>query len=58
MHGLVNNADLSMQHIGNVVKPGRKRFCEVEAHIWRVSIDVNFHGLCRMAKAARRCISK
>ena len=52
VHGLVNNAGLGMQHIGNVLKPGRKRFYEVEADTWRASIDVNFNGPFLMAKAA------
>ena len=51
VHGLVNNAGLGMQHIGHVLKPGRKRFYEVEADTWRASIDVNFNGPFLMAKA-------
>ena len=52
LHGLVNNAGLGMQHIGNVLKGGRKRFYEVEADTWRTSMDVNFNGPFLMAKAA------
>ena len=52
LHGLVNNAGLGMQNIGNVLKGGRKRFYEVEADTWRTSMDVNFNGPFLMAKAA------
>ena len=52
LHGLVNNAGLGMQHIGNVLSGPRKRFYEVEADTWQASIDVNFNGPFLMAKAA------
>ena len=52
VHGLVNNAGLGMQHIGNVMVGGRKRFYEIEPEVWRQSIDVNLNGAFLMAKAA------
>jgi len=52
LHGLVNNAGLGMQHIGNVLSGPRRRFYEVDADTWRTSIDVNFNGPFMMAKAA------
>lgn len=52
VHGLVNNAGLGMQHIGNVLTGARKRFYEVEADTWRACMDVNFNGPFLMAKAA------
>lgn len=51
VHGLVNNAGVGMQHIGNVLVGGRKRFFEVEADTWRKAIDANFNGPFMMAKA-------
>ena len=52
LHGLVNNAGLGMQHIGNVLSGPRRRFYEVDADTWRTSIDVNFNGPFMLAKAA------
>ncbi len=51
LHGLVNNAGVGMQHIGNVLVGSRKRFYEVEADTWRSAIDANFNGPFMMAKA-------
>src|ERR1700730_422967 len=51
VHGLVNNAGVGMQHIGNVVVGARKKFYEVDADTWRNAIDVNFNGPFMMAKA-------
>jgi NAD(P)-dependent dehydrogenase (short-subunit alcohol dehydrogenase family) len=42
VHGLVNNAGVGMQHIGNVLVGARKKFYEV---------DANFNGPFLMAKA-------
>src|SRR5262249_57466873 len=44
VHGLVNNAGVGMQHIGNVLVGARKKFYEVDADTWRNAIDVNFNG--------------
>jgi 3-oxoacyl-[acyl-carrier protein] reductase len=49
--GLVNNAGVGMQHIGNVLVGARKKFYEVDADTWRNAIDVNFNGPFLMAKA-------
>jgi 3-oxoacyl-[acyl-carrier protein] reductase len=51
VHGLVNNAGVGMQHIGNVVVGARKKFYEVDADTWRNTIDVNCNGPFMMAKA-------
>src|SRR5262252_347907 len=51
VHGLVNNAGVGMQHIGNVLVGARKKFYEVDADTWRNAIDVNFSGPFMMAKA-------
>ena len=51
LHGLVNNAGVGMQHIGNVLVGSRKRFFEVEVDTWRKAIDANFNGPFMMAKA-------
>jgi NAD(P)-dependent dehydrogenase (short-subunit alcohol dehydrogenase family) len=51
VHGLVNNAGIGMQNIGNVLVGSRKRFFEVEAETWRNAIDTNFNGPFMMAKA-------
>ena len=51
MHGLVNNAGVGMQDIGNVLVGARKKFYEVDAGTWRNAIDVNFNGPFMMAKA-------
>ena len=51
VHGLVNNAGLGMQHIGNVLVGKRKPFFEVDADIWRAAMDVNVNGPFMMAKA-------
>ena len=51
VHGLVNNAGVGMQHIGNVLVGARKKFYEVDADTWRNAIDVNFNGPFLMAKA-------
>jgi NAD(P)-dependent dehydrogenase (short-subunit alcohol dehydrogenase family) len=51
VHGLVNNAGIGMQHIGNVIVGARKKFYEVNAETWRNAIDVNFNGPFMMAKA-------
>lgn len=51
IHGLVNNAGIGMQNIGNVLVGSRKRFYEVEADTWRKAIDANFNGAFMMAKA-------
>jgi NAD(P)-dependent dehydrogenase (short-subunit alcohol dehydrogenase family) len=39
LHGLVNNAGVGMQDIGNVLIGKRKPFYEVEADTWRHAID-------------------
>jgi NAD(P)-dependent dehydrogenase (short-subunit alcohol dehydrogenase family) len=51
LHGLVNNAGVGMQDIGNVLIGKRKPFYEVEADTWRHAIDVNVNGPFNMAKA-------
>jgi 3-oxoacyl-[acyl-carrier protein] reductase len=51
VHGLVNNAGMGMQNIGNVLVGKRKRFFEVDADAWRKAIDVNVNGPFMMAKA-------
>jgi NAD(P)-dependent dehydrogenase (short-subunit alcohol dehydrogenase family) len=51
VHGLVNNAGVGMQHIGNVLVGARRPFYEVEADIWRKAIDANLNGPFMMAKA-------
>src|SRR6266446_8484502 len=51
VHGLVNNAGVGMQHIGNVLVGARKKFHEVDADTWRNAVDVNFNGPFMMAKA-------
>jgi 3-oxoacyl-[acyl-carrier protein] reductase len=51
VHGLVNNAGVGMQHIGNVLVGARKKFYEVDADTWRNAINVNFNGPFMMAKA-------
>jgi 3-oxoacyl-[acyl-carrier protein] reductase len=51
VHGLVNNAGLGMQHIGNVLVGKRKHFFEVDADAWRAAVDVNVNGPFMMAKA-------
>jgi NAD(P)-dependent dehydrogenase (short-subunit alcohol dehydrogenase family) len=51
VHGLVNNAGIGMQGIGNVLVGKRKPFYEVDANAWRNSIDVNVNGPFLMAKA-------
>ena len=51
VHGLVNNAGIGMQDIGNVLVGKRKPFYEVDANAWRNSIDVNINGPFLMAKA-------
>jgi NAD(P)-dependent dehydrogenase (short-subunit alcohol dehydrogenase family) len=52
LHGLVNNAGVGMQGIGNVLIGKRKPFYEVDAQAWRNAIDVNVNGAFLMAKAA------
>ena len=52
LHGLVNNAGIGMQGIGNVLVGERKPFYEVEADAWRRVVDVNINGAFLMAKAA------
>ncbi|HEX3944030.1 MAG TPA: SDR family oxidoreductase, partial [Rhizomicrobium sp.] len=51
VHGLVNNAGIGMQGIGNVLVGKRKPFYEVDAQAWRSAIDVNVNGPFLMAKA-------
>src|SRR6202048_3529969 len=51
VHGLVNNAGVGMQHIGNVLVGRRKPFFEVDADTWRSAIDVNLNGAFMMARA-------
>jgi NAD(P)-dependent dehydrogenase (short-subunit alcohol dehydrogenase family) len=51
VHGLVNNAGVGMQDIGNVLVGMRKPFYEVDANAWRNAIDVNVNGPFLMAKA-------
>jgi NAD(P)-dependent dehydrogenase (short-subunit alcohol dehydrogenase family) len=51
VHGLVNNAGIGMQDIGNVLVGKRKPFYEVDANAWRNAIDVNVNGPFLMAKA-------
>ena len=52
LHGLVNNAGIGMEGIGNVLVGKRKPFYEVEANAWRRAVDVNVNGAFLMAKAA------
>ena len=54
VHGLVNNAGVGMQDIGNVLVGARKKFYEVDAGTWRNAIDVNFNGPFMMAKGLPR----
>ncbi len=58
VHGLVNNAGLGMQNIGNVLVGQRKRFYEVDAFAWKQSIDVNVNGPFLMAKAIAPVLEK
>lgn len=51
LHGLVNNAGIGMQDIGNVLVGKRKPFYEVEVDAWRRAIDVNVNAPFNMAKA-------
>jgi NAD(P)-dependent dehydrogenase (short-subunit alcohol dehydrogenase family) len=51
LHGLVNNAGIGMQGIGNVLVGKRKPFYQVEADAWRKAVDVNVNGSFLMAKA-------
>jgi NAD(P)-dependent dehydrogenase (short-subunit alcohol dehydrogenase family) len=51
VHGLVNNAGIGMQDIGNVLVGKRKPFYEVDANAWRNAIDINVNGPFLMAKA-------
>jgi NAD(P)-dependent dehydrogenase (short-subunit alcohol dehydrogenase family) len=51
VHGLVNNAGIGMQHIGNVLVGKRKPFFEIDSDTWRAAIDVNLNGPFMMAKA-------
>jgi 3-oxoacyl-[acyl-carrier protein] reductase len=51
VHGLVNNAGVGMQDIGNVLVGKRKPFYEVDATAWRNAIEVNVNGPFLMAKA-------
>jgi NAD(P)-dependent dehydrogenase (short-subunit alcohol dehydrogenase family) len=51
VQGLVNNAGVGMQAIGNVLVGKRKPFYEVDADAWRRAIDVNVNGPFIMAKA-------
>ena len=51
VHGLVNNAGVGMQDIGNVLVGKRQPFYDVEADTWRQAIDVNVNGAFMMAKA-------
>ncbi len=51
LHGLVNNAGIGMQDVGNVLVGKRKAFYEVEVDAWRWAIDVNVNGPFNMAKA-------
>ena len=51
VHGLVNNAGIGMQDIGNVLVGKRKPFYEVDANAWRNAVDVNVNGPFLMAKA-------
>lgn len=51
LHGLVNNAGIGMEGIGNVLVGKRKPFYEVEANAWRRAVDVNVNGAFLMADA-------
>jgi len=51
VHGLVNNAGVGMQDIGNVLVGKRKPFYEVDTNPWRNAIEVNVNGPFLMAKA-------
>jgi NAD(P)-dependent dehydrogenase (short-subunit alcohol dehydrogenase family) len=51
VHGLVNNAGVGMQDIGNVLVGKRKPFYEVDINAWRNAIEVNVNGPFLMAKA-------
>jgi 3-oxoacyl-[acyl-carrier protein] reductase len=56
VHGLVNNAGIGMQNIGNVLVGKRKAFYEVDVEAWRKAIDVNVNGAFLMAKAVTPCL--
>lgn len=51
VHGLINNAGIGMQGIGNVLVGRRKPFYEVEVEAWQRAVDVNINGAFLMAKA-------
>jgi NAD(P)-dependent dehydrogenase (short-subunit alcohol dehydrogenase family) len=51
LHGLVNDAAIGMQNIGAVMTGKRTRFYEVDAEVWKKSIDTNVNGPFQMAKA-------
>ena len=51
VHGLVNNAGVGMQDIGNVLVGKRKPFYEIDTNAWRNAIEVNVNGPFLMAKA-------
>ncbi len=51
IHGLVNNAGIGMQAIGNVLVGKRKPFYDVEPDAWQRAVDVNVNGAFLMAKA-------
>jgi 3-oxoacyl-[acyl-carrier protein] reductase len=51
VHGLVNNAGVGMQDIGNVLVGKRKPFYEVDTNAWSNAIEVNVNGPFLMAKA-------
>jgi NAD(P)-dependent dehydrogenase (short-subunit alcohol dehydrogenase family) len=52
IHGIVNNAGIGMQNIGNVLVGKRRAFYEVDAEAWCRAIDVNVNGAFLMARAA------
>ena len=58
IHGVVNNAGIGMQDIGNVLVGPRKKFHEVDADAWRQAIDVNVNGPFNMAKAVAPVLVK
>lgn len=44
VYGLVNNAAIGMQGIGNVLVGERKKFYEVDPRTWKMVFDVNANG--------------
>jgi 3-oxoacyl-[acyl-carrier protein] reductase len=51
LYGLVNNAAIGMQGIGNVLVGERKKFYEVDPRVWKTVFDVNANGPFFMTRA-------